>query len=579
MKKKHIKLLCSLLSISLLIGLFVPAFAEGEDPGAVESPPVVESIDINANYYAEDAENAYSIIFTVMEEIPAFTQLSMKIRLENATVNQASFESAFMTGNTAEVGRYTDYAIYPLTYTEARSIPAKTRLCTLTVNSEVAPSAANLFISDFTIVKENELEPTALTADVTVAEGPIIPELNAETQAVYDAICALPDPTTLSFYQENGALTDLASLQETVTSTKAAHIALSNAQKNDLDAVLEFNEKSTYALDNLPSVLQAMCNIRGLVEIAAVTKDITEDMSIIDKLSYQFLIAVFDDHSNISLQGLLPDSTARQEASQLLSTLNGASEILQSALESASQEADGGYKTRTYACQDQLSKIQSFSSHKYYSEYMANLEEQIDTLIDEVESALDSDPIGQKALLDSLKTSRSTIQLIMEGMGDLPTMKVDGINQRNRYTISFKRKKTLDDSLSASISVVVTDKEGTEIDTAQKDFDADSLELKISFNAPATKYTKGEMYTITAYYHINDADYLIDSQEHECYYIRTTQSGGLGGNGGSSSNLGNTGGDDTNTPTTGGTIFPDSNDDPETPTTPKTTFNDLKDYT
>ncbi|MBO5364016.1 MAG: S-layer homology domain-containing protein, partial [Clostridia bacterium] len=244
-----------------------------------------------------------------------------------------------------------------------------------------------------------------------------------------------------------------------------------------------------------------------------------------------------------------------------------------------SQEADGGYKTRTYACQDQLSKIQSFSSHKYYSEYMANLEEQIDTLIDEVESALDSDPIGQKALLDSLKTSRSTIQLIMEGMGDLPTMKVDGINQRNRYTISFKRKKTLDDSLSASISVVVTDKEGTEIDTAQKDFDADSLELKISFNAPATKYTKGEMYTITAYYHINDADYLIDSQEHECYYIRTTQSGGLGGNGGSSSNLGNTGGDDTNTPTTGGTIFPDSNDDPETPTTPKTTFNDLKDYT
>ncbi len=575
MKKKHTKILSAILTLTMLAGLFLPAFAEGEATTPVdETTPVVQSIDINANYYAGDTEGSYSIIFTVMEEIPAFTQLSFKIQLDGASVNEASFDSAVLADATNSVARYEDYATYTLTYESAKKIPQKTKLCHLTITSAEEPSSDILSFDEFSIIKEGESEPTALTAELTIEEGPIIPELDAKTQAVYDAICALPDPMTLSFYQENGKLTDLESIKETVTNTKAAHTALSNAQENDLNAVLEFNDKSTYALETLPSVIQGMQNIRGLVEIAAATKDITED----NALSYQFLITVFEAHSSISLQGLLPDSSARREASQLLGTLNDASDLLHTALASAEAESDGGCKTKTYACQTQLTRIQSLSGHNYYSEYMADLEDQIETLIDEVESTLTSDPIMQKGLLDTLESCQATIELIKQGISDLPTMKVDGINLRSRYTISFKRKKVLDDSLAVSISVVVSDKNGKEIDSAEKTFEADDLELSISFSASASKYTKGELYTVTAYYHVNGAKYLIDSQNHESYYIRTTQSTGLGGGGNSSGNINTNTDEKDDTPSTGGTIFPDSNDEPEPPAAPETIFEDIKNY-
>ncbi len=577
MKKKHTKILSAMLAITILAGMFLPAFAEGESTTPIdETTPVVQSIDINANYYAGDTEGSYSIIFTVMEEIPAFTQLSFKIQLDGASVNEASFDSAVLADATKSVARFEDYATYTLTYESAKKIPQKTKLCHLTITSTEAPSSDILSFDEFTIIKEGETAPTSLTADLTIEEGPIIPELDAKTQAVYDAICALPDPMTLSFYQEDQSLTDLTSVKNTVTTTKSAYNALSSAQKDNLTAVLEFNDKSTYALETLPSVIQGMQNIRGLVEIAAATKNITED----NALSYQFLITVFEAHSSISLQGLLPDSAARREASQLLDTLNDASDLLHTALDSAEAESDGGCKTKAYACQTQLTRIQSLSSHKYYSEYMADLEEQIETLIDEVESTLASDPIMQKGLLDTLENCQATIELIKQGIDDLPTMTVDGINQKSRYTISFKRKKLLDDSLTVSISVIVSDKDGKKIDSAERDFDADDLELSVSFTAPATKYTKGELYTITAYYHVNGAKYLIDSQEIECYYIRTPQSTGLGGGGGISSGNNNTNTDkNDDTPSTGGTIFPDSNDEPEPPAAPETIFEDIKNYT
>ncbi len=565
MKKKHTKILCAILAILVLTTLCFPAFADGEEATPTtetsETTPVIQSIDINANYYAGDTPNTYSIVFTAMDEIPAFNELTMKIKLEGATVDQAFFSEGILEGGVADVVRGSNYATYPLTYMVAKAIPEKTTLCTLVVTSATAPISENLSILDFSIIKENETEATPLSANITLAAGPIIPELNEETQEVYDALCALPNPATLSYYQEDGSFTNLAFILDKAEAAKTAYNSLPSAYRADLDIVMAYYNKANYATGALASMVQAMLDARGLIEIAKATESITAE----NALSYQFLVTVFDAKKNISLENILPDSTARSEISQILSAMQTAATTVDAAKAVANAETDGGCKTKTYACQTQLTIIQSLGGHKYHTDYMADLESQITALKADAEIAYASDTIMKKALLDTLTDVETSIDLIKEGVKDMPTVKIDGINIGNIYTVTFTRKSVLPGTINVSASFVVTDKNGVVIDTIEKPFPANSLTLDIALTAYTTKYTTNEYYTITAYYHVNDGKFLIDTQDILCYYRKVEEIGGLGN--GSGSGLG--GGTATapvipsTTPSTGGTIFPDSNDTPE----------------
>ncbi len=585
MKKKHTKILCLLLAALMLTGLFLPAYADGEDPisdsgteatpGSNESTPAIQSIDINANYYAEDTEGSYTIIFTIMEEIPAFTHLSMKVSLENAKVNDASFESSFMEGNSAEIGRYPGYAIFPLSYAEAKTISAKTRLCTLTVTeAEASPSMENLTITEFSIVKENESESTPLTADITVEEGPIIPELNEETQAVFDTLCTLPNPATISFYQEDGSFTNLMAIKEKAVAAKTAYNALPSASRTALDTVMEYYNKPNYATSNLASVAQTMYDVRGLIEIAKATESITSD----NALSFQFLISVFEAKKNVNLENISPDSTARSEINQVISTMQTAATTVANAKTTADAETDGGCKTKTYACQSQIAIIQSLGEHKYHKDYLSDLESQITVLKADTEVAYASDAIMKKALLDTLSDVESTVGLIKEGIKELPTVVIKGFNLRSSYTVTFTRKTLSDESLDVQVSFVVTDKNGTEVDTITKTFPSNARSLDVSVVANPGRYKGNELYTFHLYYHINDGKFLIDTQELECTNYRLEGIGGLGTNTGTGLGGGNSTVVVPTTPSTGGTIFPDSNDEPEV-IEPESNFNDIGNYT
>lgn len=581
MKKKHIKIISLLMAITMLLTLSVPVFADGESPSDNEgSTPITQSININANYYTGE-DDSYTIIFTVMEEIPAFTELTMKIKFESSSVSQAAFAENIPVGEPADILRGSDYAILPLKYTEAKSIPARSSLCTLIATSDTVPSSDNLSISDFTILKSGETEATSLSANITIAAGSIIPTLNEETQAVYEKLCELPNPSTLSYYQENGSPTNLTAILQKAISAKELYQNLPSANRADLDTVMEYYNKPNYATGSLATMIQAMIDAQGLVEIAKSTESITAT----NALSYQFLINVFNQKKNISLENILPDSIARTEISQVISAMQSASETVATAINTTNTEPDGGYKTKVYACQTQLSTIQGLGGHKYNTEYMDDLQAQIAALKPGIETAYSSDAIMKKALLDTLTDIEASILLIKSGIEDMPTIKVDGINRGQFYTVTFTRKYVLPSSIEAKVSFVVTDKNGVEIETAEKVFPADSLALEITLSALASKYTENEYYTITAYYHINGGRFLLDTQDVKCYQIRTEQVGGLGNNilGGG---LGGAGTAKPpvapSTPSGGGTIFPDSNDEPEIPQkpieTPSRNFIDLGNY-
>ena len=582
MKKKHTKIISLLTAIAMLLTLSVSVFADGETiPDGENTTPVVQSININANYYTGE-NNTYTIIFTVMEEIPSFAELTMKIKFDGSSVSQAEFAEGILTGGSTDIMRGSDYAVFPLTYTEAKAISAKTTLCTLVATSDQAPTTETLNISDFTILKGGETESTPLTANITVAAGPIIPALNEEAQAVYDKLCELPNPATISYYQESGAPTNLSALLQKTEAAKEAYTNLPSALRTDLDTVMEYYSKPNYTTGSLESMLKAMMDAQGLVEIAKATESITAS----NALSYQFLINVFNQKKNISLENIIPDSVARTELSQVISAMQTASETVNAAITTANAESDGGCKTKVYACKTQLSTIQGLGGHKYHTEYLTDLQSQIAALKLDVDSAYTSDPIMQKALQDTMADVEASILLIQSGIKDMPTIKVNGINRGQIFSVTFTRKATLPSSIEAKASFVVTDKNGTEIDTAEMIFPADSLSVEISLTAFTSKYYVDEYYTITPYYHINGGKFLLETQDVKCYQIRTEQVGGLGNNIGGG--LGGSVGGGTkpvitpNTPTGGGTIFPDSNDEPEVPENPSSNtsrnFSDIGNY-
>ena len=184
MTKKHNQILCLILSFILAFSLSLSVFADGEDltpdsnidagapgdggdnssqEGSTETP-VLQSIDINANYYTGE-NNTYTIIFTTMDEIPAFTNLSVKIKFAGASVEQASFDENILADGTADIMRGSDYAILPLVCTNAKAIPEKTTLCTLVATSAAAPNTEILTIPEFSIIKAEETESFRIWQD------------------------------------------------------------------------------------------------------------------------------------------------------------------------------------------------------------------------------------------------------------------------------------------------------------------------------------------------------------------------------------------------------------------------------
>ena len=574
MNKKYMTKISALLTAAMLGGSLLPVYAD--DPVTVPVPDAIladgeetatQSVKISANYYPEE-NHQYTIHFTVMEPISEFIKLDAKIGFQGSAVISAAFDDAVLTGASKTILRGEDYAVYSLSYENAATVPEKTRVFSLVVTADAAPTSETLTITDFSLTKADGTV-VSLTADMTLQEGPIIPELDENEQAVYDAIIALPNLNDLSFYQEDGSLTDITKLQDEVTKVSNAYKKLSADGMTKVDTALEYYGYSSGVMDSLSAVFRGMSNARGVVEIAGVLKDMDAETV----LNYQFLISVFREKKDfVNLGGLPQGSQVLQEAQATIATLESTSLVLDSALESAA------YIDKAYACEDQITVIQGLSAHKYYGNYLTALSEQVKELTDEVSKNYNGR--DKETVLDILDGAASTIGFIEKGVEDLPVMEVGKITCKKTYNITFTRKETLPELLKASVYVEVKNKDGQVIDTAEKEFVADSKVCNFAILAKDGQYPKNETIQITAYYRISGAEFLIDSGNYECVYHGSGSSAsGLGGNSSSSgvtsSDSGGKG---------GGTIFPGASEDKPSENTensePDITelFGDLKNY-
>ncbi len=553
MNYKKIKgTICSILIFALLCTSVLPILAE--------ETPAPLAITLNANYYPSQTEGTYKIIVTTMTDIPVFTELGYKIILSDADLDRAAFEEKILLdGDTKTVYRGEKDATYKLNRVSAQGIAQKTAFANLEIINAAVPTETNVLFSEFYIINADG-QTVSVTPTVVFEQGPIVPELTQKEQTIYDGIIALPNPNEISYYAQDGSIVSLAEKISNLNTLKTNFDALSAQEKSNINEVLIYNGYSSEQLTKLNDLYTAMNQGIGLIEIANTLKTVTGS----ELLKYQFMLSVFESMKTEVLATQFPDgSLAATELTTACSALDTLKTNLDTALASAS------FDDKTYACGDQITRVQTLSSHKYYAKYITALLSQIDAVSNDVTNNFDGREESKKNLLSYLSGYKSTVQGIQSGVSDIPSMKVSEITRGRDYTVTFNRKSTLSSSFKAEVLVVVTDEDGAEIDRIQEVFPSGNKEFELAIRASKSVYDYNMTVTVKAYYVLDGASFYIGEQDCFCY---TTSSTGTGGNGlGSIGSLGgynggipagttgNTGNKDTSSEddgVTGGTIFP-----------------------
>ena len=565
MLKNYKKIICLFIAVAMIFSLALPVFG-------AEDKTEEKTLEITANFYNSGKSDQYDLFLTVRDKIEPFTELAFKLAIDGAEVYSAEFKKDILTDSENEVLRGTNYVTYKLTRETAKGIAARTQLCSVTYIAEDDPVNDDVTITNLYVINEAG-KKVEYSANISVMEGPIVPELSKEEQDVYNKISKLPAVEELSFY-DGDALVDINDYMEELEAADKAYEDLSPVEQENVEAVLEYNGYDVNIISELKSVYSAMDKTCGVIEISYVLENINEE----NALEHQFLLEVFNDvKGSISTQGLPSGSFVLKEVKDCLIILSEAYDVLKGVLKTAD------YLDRTYACEEQIDVIQTLGNHKYYQNYLSVLKEQVKELKDDIDENYDEK--DKRILVSILDECENAISQIENGAEDIPKMYLDGITYKLGYKIEFKRNTTLSSSQDAYVNIVVTDEDGEEIETATAKFPYNSKSISVSMHATAGIYPMDEYVTVTAEYVLDGATFKIASKKFECSYvvINDNKPGGIGnGNGGSSSGSGgnssdNKDDDDEKEPTTGGTIFPEGNYNPEEKDE-KSVFNDIDNY-
>ena len=564
MLKNYKKIICLFIAVAMIFSLALPVFG-------AEDKTEEKTLEITANFYNSGKSDQYDLFLTVRDKIEPFTELAFKLAIDGAEVYSAEFKKDILTDSENEVLRGTNYVTYKLTRETAKGIAARTQLCSVTYIAEDDPVNDDVTITNLYVINEAG-KKVEYSANISVMEGPIVPELTKEEQDVYDKISKLPTADELSFY-DNDALADIEDYIDELEVADKAYEELSPVEQENVEAVLEYNGYDINIISDLKSVYSAMDNTRGVIEISYVLKNINRDNAI----EYQFLLDVFNDvKGSVSTQGLPSGSTVLKEVKDCLIILSDSYDLLRDVLKVTD------YMDKTYACEEQIDVIQTLGNHKYYQDYLSALKEQVVDLKDDINKNYDEK--DKRILVSILDECETAISQIENGAEDIPKMYLDGITYKLAYDIEFKRNGTLSSSQDAYVNIVVTNKDGEEIETATAKFPYNSKSIEVSMYATARIYPMDEYVTVTAEYVLDGATFKIASKEYKCTYmvINDDRPSGIGKGAGGST----VGGDNSSEnkeedkekePTTGGTRFPEGNDTSEEKDE-ESVFNDIDNY-
>lgn len=586
MNKKYFKKLGAFV-VALSMGISIlPTYATTdevllENEAGIFAVTELDTLDFNANYFADEnnteTNNKYSVHFTAMENLPAFVELTISFKVENARVDDIYFDSSLsgsVRKSSSEENSIINQTI-AITSSTPVSVSNRSKLLILDIVSSSALTTEQInnaiTVTEFTVKKEDE-STESFTMNYTMNEGPIIPTLDTETQKLYDDIVALPAPATLSFYNEDSTLKDLDALYNKVADVAARYQAC--AKKDDLNTVLEYYGYSSSSVSTLSASISAMKNCLGMLEIYDTVKTL-ENSSLIN---YQFIFSVYNDNKDyISLTSIPSSSPAYTQIQATMSGLSTINTTLGTVLSTA------GYSTKIYSCEDALYIIQNLSSHKHYSDYVTALETQINSLITDINTNYSER--DKEYFLSKLDTYKNNLELFKQGFSDVPVMSVNNLTLNISNNITFTRASALSDTMTASIIIEIADTNGNIVDTATEAFPSALTTFTMNYLPTTLKFNDGQTVVVTSYYVVNNAKFKIGSLTRTCTLLHVEEgpnisnSGGLGGGslgGGGGSGTGGT------TGSGGGTIFPSEVIPEKTPTSTDNVtaklFNDIGNF-
>ncbi len=517
--KKNLKVFSLFMAVILIISFSLTSFATNNDAELLdeEITPETTPVNISANYFA-NGDNSFTVIFSSLDVLNNYKNFNFTIAFTNATVDDAEFDSAMSSLNDDQsVSKSARRVVFTAGAPETM-LSGKIRLCSVDVTTDgTTLSSENISFTDFTATNAEEttitFEPT-----LTVAEGPVVPDLNENEQDIYDAIVSLPDATSLSFF-DNEALIDINALANSITELKETYDALTNTQKTKIESNLIYNMMDLTNFNTLPSVVAAMKNVFEVVEFAKILSGIADS----NLMDYRFITSTYAEIAdNISASGLTDGLLSYTEYASAISTIDAKTALIES--EYSGME----YADRIEIFEPQLENIQDYSSNKYYYDFMENLYNQANTLKDDINDNYSGS--SKPYILQALEGKINQIELVQNGVTTLPTVTYpQKINRGLNYTIELNRT-TAASALDATVTVVVFRESNTEVEIDRKtfEFNAGKKNLTARISALSSKYPTDKKVVIHIYYEVNGAEFYLGNKTIMCTQsANTNEQGGL----------------------------------------------------
>lgn len=534
-----------------------PEASESPSPSetATPLPDVTADMAIIANVYATETKNVYNVNITA-KSVPSLTDLEMKVSFSNAEVGTAKFTDDVKNLGTAKVDRGEKDATFTLT---DASTPLSGRVVIATISVTTDGTALDkdgaVKIDAFTGTT-GEGAKFIGTPKLTVTIGDSLPEATEAEQKVVDMVKALAEPAELSFYDEKGKVIEHSIEKKAAEDARKAYDALKLAERNNIDALLAYEEMSISDCEALIDAVDKMAAAMGIVQIAKNLDGINDT----NALEYQFLIEVAGDEDNGFYSSLFGLTKARSEYQAAQDTIAAANTMLQSALK------DSAMKDIVTGIESQYSRLQKLGTDKYYSKYIDKLSEIAEDTLTDLKTYTGSDKTTLQSRVEKVVSNLKSNSIIA---ADLPTMSIGTAYRGQSVSVKLTRNKTYEEYGDAKITVYVKNASGTVINTNEATFKANSKTLSTSVLIPSSVSTRSTVY-VGATYTILGTDYDLGE------VTRTVTQ-----NANENNSNGNNGGGTVTPP--GGTVYPPGsivggNDDDDDNNQSKELFSDLANY-
>lgn len=486
-----------------------------ENPSGGDETPEATVIKLSANYFKSETEDSvYNIVLSSLDYLDGYKDFSFTVRFNigDAEIKSCDFSDKLKADDNSKNQKGNkEVAFSHGASAELQS--GKLALCSIVLKSASSLTKDNIAISDFTAVDKDEKKIT-FAPTLTVAEGPVVPNLSDKEKNVYNLMLALPDVKTLSFYNEDNSLSDIAALKKQIDAADSAYTALTGTEKNNVNAVLDYNMKDKEVINELKLVVEAMTAVSDVISTAKLLDGANDA----DILNYQFAVNVYNSKiKDIQVsENLKAAENPYKQYTDSLAKISAKEAVLKTKLEDS---ATATFSNRIAAVSGQLNIIQTLSTDKYYKDYLADLLDKAQKLYDEVEAS--SDPL-KKGMCMQLKEDIDKIKSVQNGVGTMPSLEFPSDVYRGfSYKIILTRTSAASDSAAKATVYVYSLNEKTEklIESSSFDIESGKTKLELDMYASNADYDEDDKIRVDVKYEIAGAIFDLESKE---YTVKTT---------------------------------------------------------